>query len=181
MNEQQLRQEVVEYGIRLLSEDLVQGTWGNISVRLDDDHMLVTPSGRDYDTLKPEDIVCVTLSTLIYTGALKPTSEKTLHQRVYLARPDVNAIVHTHSDDCSVLAAARVALPYDGGVARMAKYALPGTDKLAKNTLLALGKSNACLMANHGAVCCGADLLEAYNRAAALEKAAGEYIKSMQQ
>ena len=81
---------------------LVQGTWGNLSIRLDDKYMLVTPSGLDYTRLTPADMVKVNISTLAYEGSLKPTSEKGLHAEVYKQRPDAGAVIHTHSKYCCV-------------------------------------------------------------------------------
>ncbi len=184
MRELDLRNALVEYGRKLLHAGLVQGTWGNLSVRLDEEHMLVTPSGIDYAALKPKDMVLVNLKTLQYDGSRKPTSEKTLHRAVYLTHPICNAVIHTHSDACSVLAAACAPLPahtermraYAHGDARVAPYALPGTNKLARNAVKALGENNACLLAHHGAVCCGEDLNAAFACCEALEEAAARYI-----
>ncbi len=109
--EEGLREMLVEYGKMLVASGLVQGTWGNLSVRLDGEHMLVTPSGLDYMRLAPADMVKVKIKTLEYEGDLKPTSEKGLHAAIYRNRPDVRAIIHTHSKYCSVFAAAHKDLP----------------------------------------------------------------------
>ncbi|MBQ2747398.1 MAG: class II aldolase/adducin family protein, partial [Firmicutes bacterium] len=69
---------LVDYGKKLVQTGLVQGTWGNLSVRLDDTYMIVTPSGLDYLRLTPADMVKVNIETLEYEGDLKPTSEKGL-------------------------------------------------------------------------------------------------------
>lgn len=189
MNEQALREQLVEYGIRLVKADLVQGTWGNLSVRLDESAMLVTPSGMDYESLSPDDIVKVDLATLAYEGNVKPTSEKALHQQIYLKKPEARAVIHTHSDNCSVLAAANAPLPASteemqarfGGDVAVAKYGLPGTNKLAKNTVAAMGENAAALMAHHGAVCCADSLENAFDCCALLEAAAGRYIEEISQ
>ena len=188
MSEQELRQALVDYGMRLLDADLVQGTWGNLSVRLDETHMLVTPSGLDYDKLAASDMAKVELSTLEWEGPHKPTSEKSLHQAIYLLRPEINAVIHTHSDACSVLAAARAPLPAKteelsrmfGGTVAVARYGLPGTKALAKHTAAALGPRFAALMAHHGAVACGGSLDAAFTRCMALENAARAYIGERQ-
>ncbi len=188
MNEQELRLSLVDYGVRLVEAGLVQGTWGNLSVRLDQKYMLVTPSGLDYLSLTPDDIVKVDIVTLAYEGGVKPTSEKALHQQIYLAKPEAAAIIHTHSDCCSVLAAAHAALPAAAeelkalakGDIAVAKYALPGTNALAKNTVLAMGNANAALMAHHGAVACGDSLEKAYLCCLLMEQAAESYIAEKQ-
>ena len=184
MMEETLKNALTEYGVKLLHAGLVQGTWGNLSVRVDAEHMLVTPSGIDYSVLKPEDMVLVNIKTLEYSAGRKPTSEKTLHSGIYLAHPRCNAVIHTHSDACSVLAAACAPLPaltermraYARGDARVAAYGLPGTARLARNAVRALGDTNACLLAHHGAVCCGEDLEAAFTCCEALEEAAALYI-----
>lgn len=184
MSEHELRQAVVVCGRELVAAGLVQGTWGNIAVRLDERSMLVTPSGLDYLALTADDIVKVDLATLAYTSARKPSSEKKLHQAVLRARPEVGAVIHTHSPDCSVIAAAGATLPavtdemrtLVGDGARTAAHALPSTGKLSKVALAALEGRNACLLANHGVLCCGRDLAEAYRVCEVMEEAAGRLI-----
>lgn len=184
MIEHELREAIVACGRMLVETGLVQGTWGNIAVRLDERHMLVTPSGLDYLALTADDIVKVELSTLAYISKRKPTSEKRLHQAVLRARPDVGAVIHTHSPDCSVLAAAGATLPavtaemrsLVGGDARTAAHALPSTGKLSRVALAALEGRNACLLANHGVLCCGRDLNAAYRVCVVMEEAAGRLI-----
>ncbi len=95
--EETLRAQLVDYGKQLVASGLVQGTWGNLSARLDDTYMLVTPSGLDYARLTPADMVKVNMRTLAYEGGLKPTSEKSLHAAIYQNRPDIGGIIHTHS------------------------------------------------------------------------------------
>lgn len=182
--ERELRGQVVAFGLQLTETGLVQGTWGNIAVRLDETHMLVTPSGLDYRRLKTEDVVKVELATLDYGAQRKPTSEKKLHRDLFCERADVGACIHTHARCCGVFAAAR--RPIDG-LSEEAKrklgesvlcapHALPSTGKLSRAALRALGKRNACLLANHGVVCCGKDLTEAYEVCEAAERAAKEAL-----
>ena len=103
--ELELREKLVAYGNKLVDEGLVQGTWGNLSIRLDENYMLVTPSGLDYRRLTAADMVKVNLQTLEYEGSLKPTSEKGIHAGIYLRRPDIHAVIHTHSKYCSIFIA----------------------------------------------------------------------------
>ena len=106
MNEMEVREKLVDYGKRLVATGLVQGTWGNLSMRLDEGHMLVTPSGLDYNRLTPMDMVKVDITTLEYEGNQKPTSEKGLHAEFFRRRPEGGAVIHTHSKFASVFAAA---------------------------------------------------------------------------
>ena len=175
--EAQLRQALVDCGIRLVKTGLVQGTWGNISVRLDDKYMLVTPSGLDYLRLTPDDMVKVEIATMKHEGNIKPTSEKGLHAEIYKRRPDVKAVVHTHSKYLSVFAAAEEDMPvlkeYQeifGSKVALAAYGLPGSDKLSKNTADALGDNFGVIMSHHGMAAVGADLDTAFDNCVKLEE-----------
>ena len=159
MREQELRQALVDYGNALVSCGLVQGTWGNLSVRLDEKYMLTTPSGLDYTRLTPEDMVKVEIETLKYEGSKKPTSEKGLHAAIYMNRPEIGAVIHTHAKYSSVFAAANKDMPVleeymdlFGPVIKLAKYALPGTKALKNNTAEAVGENYGAIMANHGMI-----------------------------
>ncbi|MCQ2551485.1 MAG: class II aldolase/adducin family protein [Clostridia bacterium] len=155
-----LRQQLVDYGKKLVESGLVQGTWGNLSLRLDDKYMLVTPSGLDYERLTAKDMVKVEIETLNYEGDLKPTSEKGLHGEIYSRRKDVKAVIHTHQTYASVYAAAEKDLSSE---VKLAAYGLPGTKGLTKKTADALGNSYGCIMAHHGMVAVGKDLKEAFD------------------
>ncbi|MDY3238543.1 MAG: class II aldolase/adducin family protein [Anaerovoracaceae bacterium] len=182
--EARLRQMLVDYGNRLVACGLVQGTWGNISVRLDDRYMLATPSGLDYSRLTPEDMVKVDIETLKYEGDLKPTSEKGLHAAVYQRRPEIGAVIHTHAKYCCVFAAANQDMPIEdregqkifGTSVKLAGYGLPGSKALMKHTANALGDNFGCIMANHGMLACGSDLEKAFNNCQMLEQCAETYI-----
>lgn len=180
MNEEQARQTVCDAGKRLLREGLVARTWGNVSVRLSDGRMVITPSGRRYEELGPGDMVAVKLADGSYEGSMKPSSEWKLHAEIYRRRPEAGAVIHTHQLYASVVAAARKDVEVrDPGLrdilgtdlVRAAPYALPNTKKITTATADALGKSNAALMSNHGAVCCGRDLEAAFSACRALEAA----------
>lgn len=182
--EARLRQMLVDYGNRLVACGLVQGTWGNISVRLDDRYMLATPSGLDYSRLTPEDMVKVDIETLKYEGNLKPTSEKGLHAAVYQRRPEIGAVIHTHAKYCCVFAAANQDMPIEdregqkifGTSVKLAGYGLPGSKALMKHTANALGDNFGCIMANHGMLACGSDLETAFTNCQMLEQCAETYI-----
>jgi L-fuculose-phosphate aldolase len=185
-NLDQIRQEIIEGGLRLVREGLVARTWGNISIRVDDTHMLITPSGRTYETLTTEDIVMVNYHTSAYEGPVKPSSEKELHCEIYRTRKDVHAVIHTHQMNASTVAAARREVPpilddmaqIIGPTVRVAVYALPSTKKITKKTVQALKGRKAALMANHGAVCVGKDLDEAFVVCQILEKACKAFIEA---
>ncbi len=179
------RQMVKDAGIKLAKERLVQGTWGNISVRLDKENMLVTPSGLDYERMSLDDLVEVNIKTLEYNSNVKPTSEKKMHALILLNRPDINAVIHSHPQNSSAFAAARQDLPILslqarsvlGDKVKVSGYGLPGTKRLTLNTLDALGSGNACIMANHGAIVCASNLDKAFEIMKLLEQCAKEYLE----
>ncbi|HNZ49027.1 MAG TPA: class II aldolase/adducin family protein [Candidatus Hydrogenedentes bacterium] len=178
------RKAVRAMGLRLLETGLVIGTWGNVSVRAGG-KVVITPSGADYTLLQEEDMPVVDLETGAYEGA-KPSSEKGLHLEVYRQRKEINAVIHVHSPHAATLAAARKPLPpilddiaqLIGPGVRVADYALPSTKKIVRKTLRALKGRMAALMANHGAICLGRDLEEAYLCCQVLEKGCKAYIEA---
>ncbi|SCY58193.1 class II aldolase/adducin family protein [Desulfoluna spongiiphila] len=181
----QARDIVYQAGLDLAGEGLVARTWGNISLRLDSRSFLITPSGRRYETLKPSELVVVTIEDLSHEGSIKPSSEKGMHAEIYALRPDINAVVHTHQRQASTVAAARKEVTglseaharLLGESVRCAAYALPGTKKLVKAAGAALdGERKAALLANHGAVCVGGTMEEAFRVAQALEGACESFI-----
>ena len=174
-------------GKQLLKEGLVARTWGNVSVRISDTQMVITPSGRQYDELKPSDMVVVDFYTLKFEGSIKPSSELKLHCQVYKTRPHINAVIHTHQMYASIVAAAQedvvVIQPehqkiLGGPIIKAAPYALPNTKKITVETARAIKQSNAALMANHGAVCIGEKLEDDFNVERTLELACREFIES---
>ena len=179
------RQQICDAGRRLLDEGLVARTWGNISLRCDERSFLVTPGGRTYDDLEPGDIVRVFMEDLSYGGTIRPSSEKGLHAEIYRNRPDINAIIHTHQNNASIVAAAGRSIPVNvngsgvikGKTIGVAVHAMPGSRSLARATARCLGDGNAALMANHGAVCAGPDMESAFRVAGELEKLCGKYIE----
>jgi len=177
MDEDDARTLVVESGLRLVREGLVSRTWGNISVRLDHESFLITPSGISYEGMKPENIVRVYMADLRAEGPYRPSSERALHQQIYRQKPEIRAIIHTHQTAASAVSAARKSIDgLDGEMLTMigphvhtAPYALPGTKKLARSAAMAIKGSNAVLLANHGAVCVGRNMDEAFRVSSALE------------
>ncbi|MGN0673662.1 MAG: class II aldolase/adducin family protein [Anaerovoracaceae bacterium] len=171
------RESIVEYGIRLQETGLVAGSWGNLSVRLDEEHMLCTPSGIDYSHMTADQIVKVRLDNLEYEGKLKPTSEKFLHSRIYNSFPEADAIIHTHSAASSAYAVAGKDITWDGHTIACAEYALAGTPELAERVYEASSRSSfGCLMRSHGLIVYGTSLEDAFNKAVLTENAAEKSI-----
>lgn len=174
------RRAVIALGLQLLQRGLTAGTWGNISLRVGPEALLITPSGLGYDRQKPRDLVLLDLEGRVLQGKRLPSSESPLHLAIYQAYPEAQAVIHTHSVYASALAARRQGIPaliedlaqVIGGPVACAAYALPGTEDLAQAALAALQGRRAALLANHGAVAWGSSLAQAYTVAQVVEKAA---------
>lgn len=182
---QEIRREIARAGRRILAAGQVTGTWGNISVRLPDDSgMAITPSGVAYETLGPADIVLTDWQGRPREGALRPSVESPLHAAVYRARPDLGALVHTHSPAATAFAMARKPIPpasedlvqAAGGEVRVAEYHLPGTPELGDAAVQALDGRSAVLLASHGCLGGGRHLAEALRIVGVVEKAAHSVI-----
>lgn len=178
-------EEIKAAGVRLVKENLVQGTWGNIAVRLNDKEMLATPSALDYEMLKPEQMAIVDMQTLEWKGSNKPTSEKGIHAKLLLAHPESNATVHTHPFYGSMLAAMATPLAVPekyrdilGDVVPVSKFAPPGTPWLVKYATEAIGDAPCCFLAHHGVIVRGKDLDDAFVICRALEDACRDYLTS---
>ncbi len=186
MEIQEAKQKIWEAGKRLLAEGLVKGTWGNISLRVDPETMVITPSGREYQDLKPDEMVEVNILTHKYKGNIKPSTEFKMHAEVFRKRREINAVIHTHPPSASTVAAARREVPpvlddmaqIIGPTVRVADYARSSSRKMNKVALKALKGRMACLLANHGAVCIGRDLEEAFVVSQVLEKACRTFIEA---
>ncbi|TXS51110.1 class II aldolase/adducin family protein [Streptomyces sp. t39] len=172
---EQAWRELVATARRTAAEGLVVGTSGNVSVRVDGDVVLVTPSGVPYDRLGPGDVLGVDLDGNRVLGTMVPTSELPLHLALY-RRTGARAVVHTHAVHATAVSTLVPELPPVhymtaalGGPVRVAPYALYGTEELARNMLAALRDRTACLLANHGTVAHGDTLGQAYDRTAQLE------------
>ena len=159
---------------RTVSDGLVVGTSGNVSVRVGDT-VLVTPSGVPYDRLTPDDVTGVGLDGRQVIGTLVPTSELPMHLAIYRTT-DAGAVVHTHAVHATAVSTLVPELPLIhymaaalGGPVRVAPYAAYGTDELAEHMLRALAGRSGCLLQNHGAITYGATLDQAYDRTAQLE------------
>ncbi len=186
MTEQEARKLVKEAGVKMLEQNLVQGTWGNISLKISDDKMLVTPSAMDYIKMTPDDLVVVDINTLEYDkSGPKPTSEKKIHAAIYRTHPEATAVMHSHpSYGCSI-ASARLELPIVneemqkliGTSIPTAKYGLPGTKGLTNAVVTAMQGKKACFAANHGVFACGKDMDEAFEIYRVLELSAKQYIE----
>ncbi|NLW73137.1 MAG: aldolase [Chloroflexi bacterium] len=156
------REQVVEYGKRLILERLTNGTSGNLSIYdPQSDHMIISPSGIPYLETKVEDVVVMEARTAkVVEGSRKPSSEWALHIGFYLAEPSARAVLHTHSAYATTFSCLHEPLrAVHYGIAAagvetipVAEYATFGTPALSVNALKAIGRSKAVLLANHGLI-----------------------------
>jgi L-fuculose-phosphate aldolase len=178
------REAIVATCQELSRAGLVVGTAGNVSVR-SGDLVAVSPSGLRYAELTPELVGVHRLDGTAVEAPLRPTSELPLHLAIYAARPEVGAIVHTHSPAATALSTLVDEIPsvhyyvaMFGGPVIVAPYATYGTEELARNVVQALRDRTGCLMGNHGAVTVGPDLMSAHDKSGYLEWLCDVYLRA---
>lgn len=184
MTKLQLRKKIIELCLQMNRTGLNQGTSGNISARYKDS-MLITPSGIAYEKLIPKDIAEVALGDgeLDWSGPYKPSSEWHFHRAILNARPELDAVIHTHSTFATVVSIARQDIPachymiaaFGGNSVRCAEYQTFGTPELSQAIDVAMQQRSACLLANHGMIAAGKDLDNAMWAAVELETLARQY------
>jgi L-fuculose-phosphate aldolase len=179
MNEQTARREIVRVGNLLYERGYVVSSDGNVSVRLDDDRVLATPTQTCKGRMT-EDSLCVTNLEGKPLDDRRASSELAMHLLIYRERPDVKAVCHAHPPHGSAFAVAGLAIDQPIlseviltlGCIPLAEYGTPSTDELTDAMLPLVKHHNALLMANHGAVAYGADLWQAFDRLETLEHTA---------
>jgi L-fuculose-phosphate aldolase len=162
---------------------LTVGTASNVSARLDAAHFIVTPTGRHYATLEPGDLPVVRADGTWY-GRARPSSEWRFHRDIYAARPEVGAIVHTHSRHATALACTGSEIPpfhyvvarAGGRDIRCAPYHTFGTQALSTAAVTALVDRRACLLSHHGVIALGSTPADALALAAEVEELAAQYL-----
>ena len=171
MQRKEMESLLIEYGKLMGRKNFTPGTSGNMSFRVDDNHMLITASGSANAYLEDDEIVLTDFSGNPVEGEKKkPSSEKLLHIEIYKKRPDLNVILHVHSPYLSSFAAAGIPLDkpimaentFYFGKILMADYALPSTVELAENTAKFFDEYNAVLMESHGFVVASDNIKDAY-------------------
>jgi L-fuculose-phosphate aldolase len=186
--ELELRKGIIQACREMNSLGINQGTSGNISARFED-RMLVTPTSVPYDELTPEDICSTPINGdgSDWTGPLQPSSEWRFHLHILQGRPEVGAVVHTHSMYATVLSICNKPIPAvhymvaaaGGTDIRVARYATFGTEELSRNALEALKDRSACLLGNHGVIATGSSVKRALWLAVEVETLARQYYLSM--
>lgn len=175
-----LKQEMIEKCRQLEKMGYFIGTWGNISVRVPEG-FIVTPSRVEYSVIEPSDFVTVSPEGTVLAGHRVPSSETEIHRAVLNKKPDVGAIIHSHSPYATAVSCLHQTIPVFvedmaqiiGGDVHCTHYVPAGQHKkIAEEVANTIGEENAVLLANHGVMCCGRDLEEALVASQILEKAA---------
>lgn len=179
---------VVEAGKKLIETGLIARTWGNVSARISDTQFVITPSGRAYETLTPEEIVVVNIDDCSYEGDIKPSSEKGVHAAAYRHHPTVDFVIHTHQKAATIVSITGMEIRnvYDefksvlGDKVPVADYAMSTTNALRKKVEMCIMMnpgSRAIMLMHHGTLCMGDTYEEAFEIADSLEKCCEKVIK----
>jgi L-fuculose-phosphate aldolase len=180
----ELRQAIIDACLRLEAMGQIIGTYGNASARIPEG-LIVTPSRVDYHQITPDDMVIVSPSGDILVGHRVPSSETSVHRLIYNARPDVQAVFHTHAFYATALSCLHETIPVIveeqsqviGAEIRCSRY-VPAGQHLALGEAVAeaLGESNGVLLANHGVVACGRSIEDALFTAQVIERVAHMHL-----
>ncbi len=179
---------VVEAGKKLIETGLIARTWGNVSARISDTQFVITPSGRAYEDLTPEEIVVVNIDDCSYEGDIKPSSEKGVHAAAYRHHPTVDFVIHTHQKAATIVSITGMEIRnvYDefkgvlGDKVPVADYAMSTTDSLRKKVEMCImmnPNARAVMLMHHGTLCMGNNYEHAFALADTLEKCCERVIK----
>ena len=175
--EKEHREDICEIGRLVYQKGWVAANDGNITIRLDQERILATPTGVSKGMMHPDDLIIVDMQGNKISGRKERTSEIAMHTTVYGLRPDIRSVVHAHPPVSTGFAAAgrplNLALLPEViiglGCVPLAAYGLPGTPALTEPMLPLIPKYDAIMMGNHGSVCYGEDVYKAFFRMETLE------------
>jgi L-fuculose-phosphate aldolase len=176
----EIREELVMICKMLYDRNLVSATDGNVSIRIDNDKMLVTPSGVNKRLLSEEMILLVDFEGNVLQGTLRSSKEIGLHIKIYRDRPDVNAVIHTHPPYSTAFAVAHEPIKSNYlietlvllGEIALAPYGTPGTEEVPNSIDGLTLDYDAILLKNHGVVTYGKNIIDTFNKMEALENVA---------
>ena len=177
----ELKYQVCDWAKRAYQDGLFEGTCGNLSAfDRTQGIVVITPSGVAYDRYRPEDMVVIDLEGRVLEGNYPPSSEWIMHTMVYRQKPEVNAVIHTHSPYASAFAVRNEGIPAIliemiptlGGDVPLAQFGMPGTEEVGAEAVKVLQGRGGCLLANHGVLAEGDTLEQACVRAGYVENAA---------
>jgi L-fuculose-phosphate aldolase len=178
MLETEARPQIVEAGRRLRDRFFIASNDGNISARISENEVLITPTGVNKGDVTEEMILKIDMDGRVLSGSRKPSSETKMHLAVYRTRPDIGAIVHAHPPTATGFAACHIRLDQDVilpevvfglGKIGFAEYGTPTTDEIPNAVVKEIPDCEALILANHGALTVGPDVMQAYYRMEVLE------------
>lgn len=180
MTENEVKKSLLAVAKEMINCGLVEGTAGNVSARLPDGNVVLTPSSIEYQSMTLEDLVVTDLEGAVLAGDKMPTTEKALHLACLKKHSDIGAVMHCHAMFASMFAIVRKPIPcvieefdiYVGGDVPVADYRLTGSDELAEEVSNWVADKGAVLMANHGLLCVGKDPADALKVARLVERTA---------
>ena len=180
MTEIEIRQAVLSVAKEMITCGLVEGTAGNVSARLPDGNVVLTPSSFDYNTMTLDDLVVTDIDGKVLEGHRTPTTEKSLHLACLRKHQDIGAVMHCHAMFATMFAIVRQPIPcvieefdvYVGGDVPVADYQMTGSDALAEEVSNRVADRGAVLMANHGLLCVGKNPVDVLKVAKLVERTA---------
>jgi L-fuculose-phosphate aldolase len=175
--EREYRDDIIQIGRLVFQKGWVAANDGNISIRLDAERILATPTATCKGMMSPDELIVIDYQGNKISGQKKCTSEIAMHMKIYELRPEIRAVVHAHPPVATGYATAGRSLSdallpeviIGLGCVPLAAYGLPGTPALTEPMIPLIPKYDALLMANHGAVCYGEDVFQAYFRMETME------------
>jgi L-fuculose-phosphate aldolase len=177
---QEIREQVLAAAKDMLRKGLTEGTAGNLSARLPDGNIVITPSSVDYETMTLDDLCVIDLDANQLGGTRGPSSEKLLHLACYKGFEDVQSVIHAHPIYATMFAVAHEPIPacidefsiFVGGDVAVTEYAMSGTEDVGTNAVACLKGRGAALLANHGTVAVGPSPARALHITALIERSA---------
>ena len=174
------KEDVLDAAKGMLAKGLVAGTAGNVSGRIGEEAICLTPSSVPYETMTIDDLVVTDLDGNVLEGTRGPTSEKALHLACYRLYPEVGGVIHSHAAHATMFALVREPIPaiieevvvYLGGDVPVCEYKPTGSDALGDEAARHLGDRSACMLANHGIVTVGKNPDKALHNAELVERTA---------
>lgn len=180
MHASEVKGQLIETARVMLRDGLVEGTSGNLSARLPDGNVVMSPSSHPYEAMSTEDLVVTDLDGQVLEGSRAPTTEKALHLACLRAHDDIGAVIHSHAMFATMFAITHQPIPcvieefdiFVGGDVPVARYELTGSDALGEEVARHVAERGAVLMANHGLLTVGKDLAQAHKVASLVERTA---------
>jgi L-fuculose-phosphate aldolase len=176
--EWKLRKDIVEIARRLYQAGYIRGADGNLSIRLSDEKILITPSRSAKGFMRPEDMLVINLGGELLKGNLRPSAETAFHIAAYRERPDISSVIHAHPPMAVAFTVAKMDIPtgalpelevlFPGGIP-VVPYETPGTQALAEKIRPVIREHDIAVMAHHGTIAVGEDVFNAWMKTEHLE------------